>query len=182
VFATATSELLRQIRKHRPAAVLCLGLANGRKEITPERVAINIDDARIPDNAGAQPRDRSIVRGGAPAYFSTLPIKEIVVALQAQGIPAGVSNTAGTFVCNHLFYGLMSALGRNRAVRGGFIHVPCSPQLAKAGEPSLPLATMIEGIALAVETTLATNPKQRARRTPTPPTRGKYRRRTRGGR
>ena len=96
--------------RHRPALVICLGLANGRPGITPERVAINVDDARIPDNAGRQPVDRPVVRGGPAAYWSTLPIKAIVEALRRNGIPAAVSQTAGTFVCNHVFYALMHEL------------------------------------------------------------------------
>jgi len=152
-FATATPELRRLQRAVKPAVVINLGLANGRSEITPERVAINVDDARIPDNAGAQPVDRPIARRGAPAYFSTLPVKAIVAALRERKFPAGVSNSAGTFVCNHVFYELMRTLRREPQVRGGFIHVPATPELAKPGEPSLPLATMIEAIALAVEVT-----------------------------
>ncbi len=114
-------------------------------------MAINLDDARIPDNAGAQPIDQPITPDGPPAYFSTLPIKAIVAALRAKNIPASVSNTAGTFVCNRIFYDLMQTLSADPSIRGGFIHVPCTPELAKPGEASLPLATMVEAIALAAE-------------------------------
>ncbi|PTX94517.1 pyroglutamyl-peptidase I [Opitutus sp. ER46] len=124
VFGASSRELLALVRRHRPAVVLCLGLAVNRTEITPERVAINIDDARIPDNAGAQPVDRPIVRGGPTAYWSTLPVKPIVTALRRRRLPASVSQTAGTFVCNHVFYALMHALRRQRAVRAGFMHLP----------------------------------------------------------
>ena len=151
VFATAPAELRRLMAEVRPAAVLCVGLAGSRAEITPERVAINLDDARIPDNAGAQPIDQPITPDGPPAYFSTLPIKAIVAALRAKNIPASFSNTAGTFVCNRIFYDLMQTLSADPSIRGGFIHVPCTPDLAKPGEPSLPLATMVEAIALAAE-------------------------------
>lgn len=156
VFGAAITELKRQIRVVRPALVVCVGQAGGRAEITPERVAINVDDARLADNAGAQPVDRPVVRGGPAAYWSTLPIKAIVRALQAQGIPAAVSQTAGTYVCNHVFYGLMHALRRQRRVRGGFVHVPWLPEQAGDGQPSLPLTKMTEAMAIILATSLKT--------------------------
>lgn len=151
VFGASREELLRLLRLHRPRVVLCLGLAAGRPAITPERVAINVDDARLPDNRGAQPVDVPVVRRGPAAYWSRLPIKAIVAALQERGFPAAVSQTAGTFVCNHVFYGLMHALRRRPGVRGGFIHVPATPEIAAAGEPSLPLESQVDAIALAAE-------------------------------
>ncbi|MSU23390.1 MAG: pyroglutamyl-peptidase I [Opitutus sp.] len=151
VFGLANVELRKLLRTTRPELVICLGLAGGRTEITPERVAINVDDARIADNAGAQPIDEPVVRGGPTAYWSTLPIKAIVAALRQRGIPASVSQTTGTFVCNHVFYGLMQALARGRGRRGGFIHVPPVQAPGTKGQPGLPLATMINAIALAVE-------------------------------
>ncbi len=154
VFGAAIPELQRLLRLHRPALVICVGQAGGRAAITPERVAINVDDARIPDNAGAQPVDRPVVRGAPAAYFSTLPVKAIVAALQAAGLPSEVSQTAGTFVCNHVFYGLMHALRTRKGVRGGFIHVPFLPEQALKGQASLPLEDMVFSVALAVETTL----------------------------
>ena len=156
VFGAAVEELKRNIRAAKPALVICVGQAGGRAEITPERVAINIDDARIADNAGARPVDVPIVRGGAAAYFSTLPIKAIVAALRDAGVPAAVSQTAGTFVCNHVFYGLMRALRRRPGVRGGFMHVPLLPAQATAGQPSLPLATLVAAVRIAVEVSLKT--------------------------
>jgi pyroglutamyl-peptidase len=156
VFGAANRELARLLRLHRPSLVVCVGQAGGRAEITPERIAINVDDARIADNADAQPLDRPIVRGGPAAYWSTLPIKAIVRELKRRGMPAAVSQTAGTFVCNHVFYGLMRALRRRRGVRGGFIHVPFLPGQATRGQPSLPLATMTEAIALAIQVALTT--------------------------
>jgi pyroglutamyl-peptidase len=167
VFGAAITELKKQIRATKPVLVICVGQAGGRAEITPERVAINVDDARIPDNAGRQPVDRAIVRGGPAAYWSTLPIKAIVAALRQHGIPASVSQTAGTFVCNHVFYGLMHALrtkhgvralrhGSGRAARGGFIHVPFLPEQAKKGQPNLPLETMVEAIGVAIAAALTT--------------------------
>ncbi len=152
VFGAAIRELARQVASVKPRLVICVGQAGGRSEITPERVAINVDDARIPDNAGRQPVDRRIERTGPTAYWSTLPIKAIVAELRREKIPSAVSQTAGTFVCNHVFYGLMHALRRRPGVRGGFIHVPFLPEQArgKPGAPSLPLATMVRAIERAV--------------------------------
>lgn len=150
VFGTAIKELKHQIKLHDPDIVICLGQAGGRAEITPERVAINIDDARIPDNAGQQPVDKPIVKDGPAAYFSTLPIKAIVQELRKHDIPAAVSQTAGTFVCNHVFYGLMHELSTHRAdVRGGFIHVPFVPEQT-SDKPSLPFEKMTEAVRLAI--------------------------------
>ncbi len=154
VFGAAIPELQRLLRGHRPALVICVGQAGGRAAITPERVAINIDDARIPDNAGAQPVDRPVVRGGPAAYFSTLPVKAIVAALRAAGLPSEVSSTAGTFVCNHVFYGLMHVLRTQKGVRGGFIHLPFLREQAQEGQASLTLEDMVFGVALAVDTAL----------------------------
>ena len=154
VFGAAVMELKKQIRSVKPVLVICVGQAGGRADITPERVAINVDDARIADNAGRQPVDRAIAAGGPAAYWSTLPIKAIVGGLHVRGIPASVSQTAGTFVCNHVFYGLMHELGKRRGIRGGFIHVPFLPEQAKAGQPCLPLEKMTEGIVLAIETSV----------------------------
>jgi pyroglutamyl-peptidase len=152
VFGGASRELDRLLRRHRPAVVVCLGVAEGRAGITPERVAINLEDARIPDNAGVQPRDRPVVRGGPAAYWSTLPVKAIVAALARHGIPAAVSHTAGTFVCNHVFYALLHNV-RRRRVKAGFIHVPAAVARSRSRVPGLPLATQIRAVALALEVT-----------------------------
>ncbi len=150
VFGAAIKELKHQIKLHEPVIVICLGQAGGRAEITPERVAINIDDARIPDNAGQQPIDKPIIADGPAAYFSTLPSKAIVHELRRREIPAAVSQTAGTFVCNHVFYGLMHELAMHRpGVRGGFIHVPFVPEQA-TGQPSLPFEMMTEAVRVAI--------------------------------
>lgn len=162
VFGASVVELKRWIGKVRPELVVCVGQAGGRAAITPERVAINVDDARIADNAGNRPIDVPVVRGGPAAYWSTLPIKAIVAALRARGIEAEVSQTAGTFVCNHVFYGLMRALARRKGVRGGFVHVPFLPEQAKFEDPSLPLETMIEALAVTVEVSLRTRRDVRA--------------------
>lgn len=155
-FGTAITALKRAVRDVRPGLVICLGQAGGRAEITPERIAINVDDASIPDNAGRQPVDTPIVRGGPSAYWATLPIKAIVAEIRRCKIPAAVSQTAGTFVCNHVFFGLMHALRRQSGVRGGFIHVPYLPTQAAAGQPSLTLMTMTRAVTIAIEVALKT--------------------------
>ena len=154
--ATRLSELLRQ---HRPTLVVCLGLAAGRSAISLERVAINVNDARIPDNRGAQPTDGPVVDGGPSAYFSALPVKAMLQAIRAEGIAAELSNSAGTFVCNHVFYALMHQLATRRALRGargGFIHLPCLPeQMAQQGvAQAMPLADMVQGISVGIRAAL----------------------------
>jgi pyroglutamyl-peptidase len=156
VFGRALQALDEALAQTSPVLVVALGLAAGRAEISVERVAINVDDARIPDNAGAQPVDRPIVRGGPAAYFSTLPVKAIVAALHAAGHRAGVSQTAGTFVCNHVFYGLMRALARRRGTRGGFVHVP-----AVALRDGGPDAAELARLTAAVEIVLAASVRNR---------------------
>ena len=124
VFGESAAALVEAIDRLKPSLVVCLGLAGGRTRISLERVAINCDDARIPDNAGQSRIDEEIVPGGPAAYFSTLPIKTALVALQNAGIPAEVSQTAGTYVCNHVFYVLLHELSGRDGVRGGFVHLP----------------------------------------------------------
>lgn len=164
-FGAAIDALQESLRATRPELVVCVGEAGGRSEITVERVAINVDDARIADNAGAQPIDRPIAPRGPVGYWSTLPIKAIVAALQASKIPAAVSQTAGTFVCNHVFYALMRALASRRGVRGGFIHVPFLPEQAaqdKRGAPSMAIETIVAGLEIAIATSLTTKRDVRA--------------------
>jgi pyroglutamyl-peptidase len=158
VFGAARAALDAALLQVRPTLVLALGQAGGRDGFTVERVAINVDDGRIPDNAGQQPIDVAIVPGGPAAYFATLPIKAMVTALQRAGWPAAVSQTAGTYVCNHVFYGLMHSLRRRRRVRAGFMHLPWLPEqaAARAGQPSLPLDVQTAGVRLALQTALAT--------------------------
>ena len=153
-FRAAPRELRRLLARHRPILVVCTGQAGGRTGITPERVALNVIDSRIPDNEGVRPVDRAVVRGGPVAYWTRLPIKAITAALRRRNIPAGVSQTAGTFVCNQVFYALMHRLRQTPQVRAGFIHVPHLPGQAGSGEPSLPLATVVDGMARAVEVAL----------------------------
>lgn len=162
VFGSARRELDLLLRRHRPAVVLCLGVAAGRAAITPERVAINVDDARIPDNAGRRPIDLPIVRGGPVAYWATLPIKAIVAELRSRGVPAEVSQTAGTFLCNHVFFALMHAVRRRRGVKAGFVHVPAMSEAAAPGEPSLPLAGLTEAAGVMLRTILRTRRDRRA--------------------
>jgi pyroglutamyl-peptidase len=155
VFGASIDTLRNAIDTHRPQLVLALGQAAGREGFTLERVAINLDDARIADNAGAQPIDAPVVARGTAAHFTTLPIKAMVAALHSAGHTASVSYSAGTFVCNHVFYGLQHALKRRRSVRSGFMHLPCLPEQAAPQQPSLPLTTMVEGVAIALATALA---------------------------
>lgn len=149
-FGGAAETVLSHLPGH--DAVVLMGLAKGRKEITVERVAINIDDASIPDNAGDRPVDRPICAEGAPAYFATLPIRQIVEAIRAAGVPASISNSAGTYVCNHLMYSVLHAL-REMPVAAGFLHVPATPELVQdtPGTPSLPLQDMVRGIGAALD-------------------------------
>ncbi len=144
------------IDQHHPVMVICLGQAGGRNAISLERVAINVADARIADNAGAQPVDKPVVSGGPPAYFTGLPIKAMLQSLQQADIAGEVSQTAGTFVCNHVFYGLMHTLERRRAfngVRGGFIHLPYLPE---QGTPHMALADIQRGLQTVIASALAT--------------------------
>lgn len=149
VFGTALDELRTAVHAAGDdlRLVVCLGQAGGRTDLTVERVAINVDDARIPDNAGRQPVDEPVVPGGPAAYFSTLPIKACVAAARAAGVPASVSQTAGTFVCNHVFYGLAHLLATERPrVRGGFVHVPYSPEQVAARNPAPPSLSVPDAV------------------------------------
>ncbi len=129
VFSKSLEALENALKLHQPQMVIALGQADGRSDVSIERVAINVCDARIPDNEGALPVDVAVVQGGPAAYFSTLPIKKMVTTLKSNGYPASVSQTAGTFVCNQVFYGLQHAL-KDQKVASGFIHVPLLPSQA----------------------------------------------------
>ncbi|AEC01686.1 pyroglutamyl-peptidase I [Parasphaerochaeta coccoides] len=149
VFNKSIDTVESAVRKHQPQVVLCIGQAGGRFDVTPERVAINVNDARIPDNEGNQPVDRPIFEDGEPAYFSTLPIKAMVEEMRKAGVPSSVSNTAGTFVCNHLMYGVMYHLAKSHpGVRGGFIHVPFIPNqvIGRPNTPSLALGDIVTAL------------------------------------
>lgn len=159
VFGKAIIKLRELVERERPDLVICVGQAGGRSDITVERVAINIDDARIPDNEGNRPIDQPVIEGGPVAYWSTLPIKAIVQSIREAGIPASVSQTAGTFVCNHIFYGLSHLIATAYPqLRGGFIHIPFLPEQAvvKPGQPSMALAQIVEGLTIAVRTAATT--------------------------
>ncbi len=150
-------DVLRKIiDDEKPDYIYMLGLAGDRTAITPERVAININDARGPDNIGRTPVDEVIVPNGKNAYFSTLPIKEIVEKLQLQHIPAYISNTAGTYVCNNIFYHTMHYIDQNDLqIKAGFIHVPfMTEQLGDSKHFSLKLYTILEGIIDAIKIVL----------------------------
>ena len=130
VYGQAADQLLALVEEHKPDVVLCFGLAEGRTGITPERFAVNMDDASIADNSGHLRTEERISPEGPTAFESTLPIKELVAAIRSEGIPASVSLTAGTFVCNHIFYELQRALARTN-VQSGFIHVPLMTEMSE---------------------------------------------------
>lgn len=162
-FGASLAALRQAIGELKPALVLCVGQAGGRAQLSLERVAINVDDARIADNAGACPIDEPVAADGPAAYFSDLPIKAMLAALHEAGLPAEVSQTAGTYVCNHVFYGLMHALRDAPGVRGGFIHIPFSTEQAAhhPGAPSLPVATVSEALRIALRVALTTTDDRR---------------------
>ncbi len=159
-FARTSRELQRLLKTHRPALVVALGQAGGRDGISIERVAINIVDARIADNAGAQPIDRPIIKGAPAAYFSTLPIKAMRERLREAHIKAHISNTAGTFVCNQVFFALAHVIAEQQPpVRGGFIHVPFLPEQTRGKHrhaPRMTLQRMILAIRLCLDAALTT--------------------------
>ena len=153
VFYQSAEVLEAEIVRYQPDFVLCIGQAGGRASLTPERVAINQDDARIPDNQGNQPIDEPIRMDGAAAYFSTLPIKAMVKSLKSEGLPATVSNTAGTFVCNHLMYqALYLADKKFPHMRAGFMHIPYMTEqvLNKPNTASMCLTDIVRGIEAAI--------------------------------
>lgn len=149
---SAFNKVQEAMTKLQPKVIVLLGLAAGRAFITPERVAINISDYPIKDNGGAQPIDSAIIENGENAYFSSLPIKAITSALNESNIPTRVSNSAGTYVCNDLFYRVLHAV-QGIDVKCGFIHIPMS-QSTNKNLPYLPLAQIINGITLSVEVSL----------------------------
>ncbi|SMF15002.1 MULTISPECIES: pyroglutamyl-peptidase I [Paenibacillus] len=154
VFGQSTERLLAAVQQHEPAVVIALGQAGGREGISFERIAVNLNDANIADNAGNQPVDEPVVPEGPAAYWTTLPVKRMVDRLRNEGIPASISLSAGTFVCNHLFYGLMHHLAvTGKSIRGGFIHVPYLPEQADrhSGAPSMTLDQLVTGLERAIE-------------------------------
>ncbi|WP_027107570.1 pyroglutamyl-peptidase I [Lacticigenium naphthae] len=154
VFHKSSEVLQSEMEKIDPDVVLCIGQAGGRYGVTPERVAINVDDARIPDNEKNQPIDEVIRPDGKTAYFSSVPVKAMVSEIKEAGIPSSVSNTAGTFVCNHILYQLLYLIDTKfQNVQGGFIHVPFIPEqvVDKNNQPSMNLNDITKGLEKAIE-------------------------------
>ena len=146
VFGLAPKTVLEAAEKLQPDVIISVGQAGTRPAVTPERIGINVRDARITDNAGISPKDEPIVPGGPDGYFSTLPVKAMIAAINDAGIPASISNTAGTFVCNDVLYSLLHHFAGTE-VRCGFIHVPWLPE---QGEPSLPLESTAKALEIAI--------------------------------
>jgi pyroglutamyl-peptidase len=152
-FADSQRELALAIDEVQPKLLLGVGQAGGRSRLSIERIAINVQDARIADNAGAQPIDVAIVEDGPAAYFSALPIKVMLKALLAEGLPAEVSNTAGTFVCNHVAYLMLHLAEQHRGLRAGFIHIPYLPSQAARfpNAPSMSRDDVVRALSIALE-------------------------------
>lgn len=153
VFGKSIAAVLTAMEEERPDAVVCVGQAGGREGVTPERVAINVDDARIPDNEGNRPIDAPVYADGENAYFASIPVKAIVRRIQEAGIPSSLSNSAGTYVCNHLMYGVLYNIERSfPGMRGGFIHVPYIPEQVaeRPGVPSMPLSDIVTALEAAL--------------------------------
>ena len=152
-FGASGVALLAALRELRPRVVIALGQGGNCSAIVVERVAVNLDDASMADNVGARPVDQPVVRGAPAAHFSSLPAKAIVSVLCERGVDASLSNSAGSFVCNHVFYGLMHALVRRPRVIGGFIHLPFLPEQAadRAERHSMTLDRMVEAVSTAIE-------------------------------
>ena len=136
----------------KPDVVIALGQAEGRSQITPEKIAINLDSARIPDNAGNMPNNIQIISGGADGLFSTLPVEEIVEKLKEADIPTSISYSAGTFVCNHIFYVIQNHC-KLLNIQSGFVHVPLMESQASEfpGLPTMPLNQMVEAVKLMIK-------------------------------
>ena len=147
VYDLATRVVLEKAAEFQPDVILCVGQAGGRDSITPERIGVNIRDARISDNAGNQPRGEFVAEDGPAAYFATVPVEKMVQAVEAAGIKATVSNSAGAFVCNDTLYGILHHFA-GTDVRCGFIHVPYIPQ---QGNPSMELEQITAGLQAAIE-------------------------------
>ena len=154
VFKKSAEKLFAGIEEYKPDAVICIGQAGGRYDMSVERVAINMDDGRIPDNEGYQPIDTPVYEDGENAYFATLPIKGIVEEIKLAKIPASVSNTAGTYVCNHIMYSLLYYISKNNLnIKGGFIHVPYITEqvVDKKNMPYMEVATITKALECAVQ-------------------------------
>ena len=146
VFGAAAEKLLETAAEIKPDVIISVGQAGGRAAVTPERIGINVRDARITDNAGISPKDEPIVPGGPDGYFSTLPVKAMITAINNAGLPGSISNTAGTFVCNDVLYSMLHHYA-GTDVCCGFVHVPYLPQ---QGEPNLTLEQTAQALIAAV--------------------------------
>lgn len=157
-FARAPRRLAELLAEVRPDLVVCVGEAGGRSAVGVERVAVNVQDARIPDEDGAQPVDLPVVPGGDVAHLSSLPVKACLAAVLAAGVPGEVSNTAGTYVCNTVAYALADLLAAGRApgARGGFVHVPRLPEQVPEGAPALDAAASAAGLGAVLRAALGT--------------------------
>lgn len=154
VFHLAAEIIEQKVEEVDPDVILCIGQAGGRYGVTPERVAINVDDARIPDNRGNQPVDQTIREDGPAAYFSSLPVKAMVQKMREAAVPSSVSNSAGTFVCNHIMYQILYMIDKNYSDKtGGFIHCPFIPEqvIDKPNQPSMHLKDISRGLEAGIE-------------------------------
>ena len=153
VFGKAASLVLEKATAFQPDLILCVGLAGGRNAVTPERIAVNIRDARIPDNEGNQPSGDRIVADGPAAYFATAPVGKMAQAIRDAGIPAAVSNSAGTFVCNHIMYHSLYLTNKEYPnIKAGFMHIPFLPEQVtnRPNTPSMALEDIVRGIEAAI--------------------------------
>ena len=149
VFGAAAEAVLEEAEKVVPNVILCVGQAGGRDAVTPERIAVNIRDARIADNAGNQPKGEFVAKDGPAAYFATVPVEKMAQAIREVDIPATVSNSAGAFVCNDVLYTLLHHY-HGTQTKVGFIHVPYLPEQAKDGAPSLTLSEIVAALTAAI--------------------------------
>ena len=151
-YARSAERLMQLIAEHNPDVVICFGQAEGRTQITPEKIAINLDDARLADNDGVLRSDEKILDNGPDAYFTTLPVKEFAAAITAKGVPSSVSLSAGAFLCNHVFYVAQNELAGTK-VRSGFVHVPLMDSQAPEfpGMPTMPLEQMVTAVRAMLE-------------------------------
>ncbi|MGN9166073.1 pyroglutamyl-peptidase I [Tissierellaceae bacterium HCP3S3_D8] len=160
VFKKSILKLEKEIEEEKPDIVICVGQAGGRYDITIERVAINIDDARIKDNEGNEPIDEKIFEDGENAYFASIPIKNMVQGIRDVGVPASISNSAGTFVCNHIMYGLLYLVDKKYPnIRGGFIHVPFLPEqvIDKRNTASMSIEDITKALETAIKIAIENN-------------------------
>lgn len=160
VFYKSVNTVIKKIHEEAPDIILMIGQAGGRYNISVERIAININDARIEDNEGNRPVDEAIDKDGLPAYFSSIPVRKIVERMIENNIPAAISNSAGTYVCNHLLYGILDYIWKNKLdTRAGFIHVPYMPEqiLNRSNTPSMSADIMVKAIDLAIRESIFNN-------------------------